>query len=107
MKHIIHPFAQELKRIQPEVNEFLKNSEVMKDWKLKSGEHLYLQKNDAKKVVEIRIFEMQVSQHAEPRIETSIPYHKINDQNFFLQVISMSYMTIASFYKVIAEDLVK
>lgn len=102
-------FAEEMKRIVPEVNDFLKNKSVsLKDWKLKSGEHLYLQKNEEKKKVELRIFEKHGNWYAEPRIELSIPYSKIDQKNFnFLKIVSMAYKTVASFYKVMAEDLLK
>jgi len=102
-------FADEMKRIVPEVNDFLKNKSLsLKDWKLKSGEHLYLQKNEKAKEVELRIFEKRGNWYAEPRIELSIPYSKIDQKNFnFLKIVSMGYKHIASFYKVMAEDLLK
>lgn len=103
-------FSEEMKRIVPEVNDFLKNENKipLKDWKLKSGEHLYLQKNEEKKEVELRIFEKRGNWYAEPRIELSIPYSKIDQKNFnFLKIVSMGYKHIASFYKIMAEDLLK
>ena len=61
-----------------------------------------------KKEVEVRIFEKRGNWYAEPRIELSIPYSKIDRKNFsFLKIVSMAYKTIASFYKVMAEDLLK
>ena len=103
-------FADEMKRIVPEVNDFLKNKNYIspKDWKLKSGEHLYLQKNEEKKEVELRIFEKRGNWYAQPRLELSIPYSKIDQKDFsFLKIVSMGYKHIASFYKVMAEDLLK